>query len=276
MKTFAPFAMLVIAACAACMVLSSRPAAASCGYSPDSYIVGLAANTSTGHVVLTWQLCTFNYKMIENITRTPAFPTSTYPTGAASVIPPYNPHGGGGLNMVAQTFTDVDVKQGVTYTYTVCAHWTLAVMGSGPSPTPASHVPETSCSKPVSARLTYTVQRLGIGQLDQPTNVSAIRSNASTVGVSWSAPGGDNTAHFYLLSFTAAGSPPTNWKAPGWNNIAAVGPTVRSHNLSVPTAPSGQRNYFMVCAGNANDSAVNCSTPVVEKGLSFAPAPMAH
>lgn len=258
MKTFTSFAVLVVAAYAALAMLGSPPAVASHGVvSFTPVITNLAYHTSGQGIVLTWTYHSLPYKVLIHVTRTPAFPASSYPQGFAE----FNP---------TNTFTDPDVKSGGTYTYTVCAFWVLTVNDAA-----HSHVNQQSCAdRPITARMPYTAVRLQPLKIGQPTNVSATRDNQSTVTVSWTAPGGDDTAHYYLMSATAASAPPANLNAPGWGKDAAVnvsGP--RTYNLSVKPAPSGQHDYFMVCAASSDDKASNCSTPVTETALPFAPAP---
>jgi hypothetical protein len=289
MKRFslsAAIVVVVIAAWASSAPPHSQPAAAAttvpihgAKVAPAQYFTNLAATVKGGQIVVSWSLHSYNYKMQVHVTRTPAFDPSFQPAGYALLLPPVLPLSEAETGHTDESFTDIgDTREGVTYSYTVCAFWTENVYGNGSDQPPTAHVPLTSCAGPVTARLGYSPVRLQPLQIAQPTNVKAVRLNGSTVGLSWSTTGaGTDTAHLYLMVDTGAAAPTATFTTPGWGKYAAVSPTSpQKYNLTVPGAPSGQHNYYMVCAANGDDKATVCSTAVQETGLPFAPAPLAH
>ncbi len=265
MKVLRLFAAIVVAFAA-----SSTPSLASkVLFSP--YFTNVAANVKGGQIVVSWSLRSYYYKMQVHLTRTPAFDPSFEPAGYALLLPPVLSSPG----YTDESFTDSNVKEGVTYSYALCAFWIEAVYGNGPTQPATSHVNQTACASPVTARLGYTPVRLHQLQISQPSNVHAVRQNASTVALSWSTTTGSDTAHLYLMANTAASMPPSDWTAPGWGKDAAVSPVApQKYNLPINAAPTGKHNYYMVCAASSDDKAVLCSAPVQETGLPFAPAPM--
>ena len=288
MKRFTLFAVIVVvvmAAWASHAPPQSTPAAAatlvpthSAKVVPSQYFTNVAAAVKGGQIVVSWWLHSYGYKMQVHVTRTPAFDSSFQPAGYALLLPPVLPESEASTGVTNESFTDSDAKEGVTYNYTLCAFWIEAVYGNGSNQPPTSHVNQTACASPVSARLGYTPTRLQPLQIAQPTNVKALRLNNSNVTLTWSTtgPGGD-TAHLYLMVNTGSTAPTASFTAPGWGKYAAVNPTApQKYNLSVSAAPNGQHNYYMVCAANSDDKATVCSTAVQETGLPFAPAPLAH
>jgi hypothetical protein len=282
MKVLALFAAIVFAIAAfSTFVLRSQPAVATtltptAKVGPAQYFTNVTAAIKGGQIVVSWSLHSYGYKMQVHLTRTPAFEASFEPAGYALLLPPVLPSSD--LNgHTDESFTDSDAKEGVTYSYALCAFWVEAVYGNGDTKPPTSHVNRTECATPVTARLAYTPVRLHPLEISQPSNVRAVRLNASTVALSWSTTPGSDTAHLYLMTDTAASVPPSGLTAPGWSKNAAVSPVApQKYNLQINAAPNGQHNYYMVCAASSDDKAATCSTPVQETGLPFAPAPLAH
>ncbi len=276
MKRFLPFGAIAVVAIAT--LLQSQPASAS-KVIFSQYFTNVAANVKGGQIVVSWGLHSYNYKMAVHVTRTPAFDSSFQPAGYALLLPPVLPESQASTGISNESFTDSDAKEGVTYSYTVCAFWVEAIFGNGSNNPPTSHVNQTACGGPVTARLGYTPVRLQPLQIAQPTNVKALRVNSSNVTLTWSTTGpGTDTAHLYLMVATAASAPTASFTTPGWGKYAAVNPTApEKYNLSVTAAPNGQHNYYMVCAANGDDKATVCSPAVQETGLPFAPAmPITH
>src|SRR5215469_13130382 len=99
--------------------------------------------------------------------------------------------------------------------------------------------------------------------LNQPTNVHAVRVNASAVRLTWSEAASADLGHLNVMTARSASAPASN--ASGWSKYSAVAPTApERYTLSSTPAPAGQHNWFMVCAADNDDKNLDCSAPVEE------------
>jgi len=128
---------------------------------------------------------------------------------------------------------------------------------------------------PIPHPQSVSLSAVNLPKLAQPTNLKAVRSNNASVTLSWTTTGAvGDTAHVYLMSATAASTPAATFGSPGWNKSATLSPSApQEYALPMKPAPSGQKNFYMVCAASGNDKATLCSSAVAETGLPFAPAP---
>jgi hypothetical protein len=122
--------------------------------------------------------------------------------------------------------------------------------------------------RPCTARLATTADlasrrppvRVFAANPGTPTGLSAARTGAGTVNLSWS--GGAATAHFYVFETTTASSPPADYHS--WHNSVIVAGNVLKATVSIPAATRPQSNFYMVCAANTGSTIVSCSPPTGE------------
>ncbi|MBV8170342.1 MAG: hypothetical protein JO219_00230 [Candidatus Eremiobacteraeota bacterium] len=180
---------------------------------------------------------------------------------------------------------DTTVKPGVEYYYT--AHvvpngdsvvvtvpnaYTTAMsqhMVGGVTP------PMKGGAPPPLSQQSVSLSAVNLSKLVQPNNLKAVRSDNTSVILSWTATGAvGDTTHVYLMSATAASTPAATFGSAGWHKNATLSPGApQKYTLPMKPAPSGQRNYYMVCAASSGDKATLCSSPVAETSLLLAPAP---
>ncbi|MBV8281319.1 MAG: hypothetical protein JO347_04560 [Candidatus Eremiobacteraeota bacterium] len=180
---------------------------------------------------------------------------------------------------------DTSVKPGVEYYY--IAHVipngdsVVVTVPSAYMTAPSQHVvsgvtpPMKGGAPPPLQQQSVSMGAVNLPKLAQPTNLKAVRSNNTSVALSWTTTGAaGDTAHWYLMSATTTSTPAASFGSAGWNKDATLNLNApQKYTLQMKPAPSGQKNYYMVCAASSDDKATLCSSPVAETSLLLAPAP---